>query len=569
MPLPCVSQQRTIRSLTLPDSPALPASELRRALHLSEGSPIGEADRGPAAAALDSAYRDHGYYFARSLIRIDRDAADSNVADVTVTVDEGDYLPVRRLRIDGTTVFSADELLASLETGVGEPLRAQALERDLGSLLHRYATAGHPLASVSVADVSVDSAEAGKGLRVALAMDEGPLILITEVRVEGNTETHSDVILRAARVPVGEPFNADKVDEIAGRLNRLNIFSNVAEPRLYRTADGGGGMLLAVAEGSTNTFDGVIGYAPGGPGADGYVSGLVNVSMRNLFGTGRLFGVHWQRDDRSSQEVDLRYVEPWLFGYPVNIGAEFFQRQQESTYVHRVVTAHASVLASDEMTLNAHVSAEATIPSTETALPVVDEARALFAGVGVGYDTRDNLVSPTAGTMFRTDYEIGTKTVRPRAAGADEERVPVQRVSMDAEAYALLFQRQVLAAGVHGRERLGGDIGLADYYRLGGARTLRGYRESQFLGSRIAWSTLEYRYLLAPRSYAFGFIDAGYYFVPPDDARAVPSDQAFKYGYGVGVRTDTPLGSLGVSIALGGGDAFSQAKLHFGLINEF
>ena len=135
-------------------------------------------------------------------------------------------------------------------------------------------------------------------------------------------------------------------------------------------------------------------------------------------------------------------MEPWLFGYPVNLSAEFFQRQQESTYVHRILTFDASIVASDEFTLDAHVSFEATIPSTEPAVPLVDESRALLGGAGVGYDTRDNLVSPTSGAMFRADYEFGSKTIRPAAGG--ELREPVQKVS-----YVTKVGDQVCAVGYY------------------------------------------------------------------------------------------------------------------------
>ncbi|HXX64237.1 MAG TPA: hypothetical protein VEO56_10605, partial [Bacteroidota bacterium] len=61
----------------------------------------------------------------------------------------------------------------------------------------------------------------------------------------------------------------------------------------------------------------------------------------------------------------------------------------------------------------------------------------------------------------------------------------------------------------------------------------------------------------------------GYYNHPGDDFRGIPSSQAFRYGYGIGIRLDTALGNLAVSFALGEGDSFSTAKIHFGLINDF
>ena len=81
---------------------------------------------------------------------------------------------------------------------------------------------------------------------------------------------------------------------------------------------------------------------------------------------------------------------------------------------------------------------------------------------------------------------------------------------------------------------------------------------------RIAWSNLEYRFLLARRSYLFTFLDAGYYF-----NAAVDTKEDYRLGFGFGLSFETGLGVLGVSFALGKGDTFSQCKIHFGIINEF
>jgi outer membrane protein insertion porin family len=140
---------------------------------------------------------------------------------------------------------------------------------------------------------------------------------------------------------------------------------------------------------------------------------------------------------------------------------------------------------------------------------------------------------------------------------------------MDFEHFASFFNRQVLATSVYARDFRSATTELSDLFRLGGANTLRGYREAQFLASRLVWSNVEYRILVGLRSYLFGFVDAGYVFTPERrDVGLLKSEQT-KLGYGVGVRLDSPLGLLGVSLAFGQGDTFSTAKLHIRLINEF
>jgi outer membrane protein insertion porin family len=132
-----------------------------------------------------------------------------------------------------------------------------------------------------------------------------------------------------------------------------------------------------------------------------------------------------------------------------------------------------------------------------------------------------------------------------------------------------IFRRQVAALKLNGRELRGSFFEISDLFRLGGTNTLRGYREDQFLGSRIFWSNLEYRFLLANRTYTYLFFDTGYYLIKEDPSRKINKQEAFNIGYGLGLNIETSLGVIGVSFALAKGDSFADGKIHFGLLNEF
>jgi outer membrane protein insertion porin family len=139
----------------------------------------------------------------------------------------------------------------------------------------------------------------------------------------------------------------------------------------------------------------------------------------------------------------------------------------------------------------------------------------------------------------------------------------------DLSYYLSTFIRQVIAAELHLRDFSSSTMDMSDLFRLGGASTLRGYQEGQFLGSRIVWTNLEYRFLVAPRSFFYGFFDFGYIVQPDIAAMNIAASEQSKSGYGIGVRLDSALGLIGVSFALGEGDTFSTAKIHIRLINEF
>jgi outer membrane protein insertion porin family len=517
-------------------------------------------------------YRQAGYIDIAIVIGSLEYSPDSAVVDVHLSVNEGRQALLARFVLMGLHQFTDEEILSRFDLKPGEPLDEPALEQDVEELLSRYERAGFPLAQCRIAGVERRRGDESDSLDLTLAIDEGQRVTIDEIQVQGNKETDPAVVVRETRLQVGETFNPAKVNAIRQRLQRLNIFSDVSEPELY-TRNNKGGLLIKVREGNTNTFDGVVGYIPStSTGQSGYVTGLASISMRNLFGTGRKLSFNWQREDRNSQELGFRYVEPWLFSAPVNLGGGFLQRQQDTSYVRRVFDLKAELMFSEELSASLLFGSENIIPSADSAGGRVFRSSTTSIGVELQYDTRDDIYAPTTGARYRTDYSFGNKRTSNIPAafiGRVASRVTVQRFALDVDFYLTTFTRQVLALGVHERELQSAQLEEGELFRLGGTRTLRGYRENQFIGSRVAWSNTEYRFLLARRSFIYGFLDAGYYLRMADDVRSIPQVDGFRYGYGIGVQLETVLGNLGVSFALGQGDTFGTGKIHFGLINEF
>lgn len=562
----------SIRTITLQGNSVFTDRQILELLSSRQSLPFSEAILNRDLQALLRFYQSYGYLDSRTELSVLSYSSDSSFVEITIGIAEGRRSVLARIQADGNHEFATSDVLNQFDLTPGDVLIESALERDIDNLLERYEQRGFPFARCVVTSVDRRSGLETDSLDIALQIDEGERVTIEEIRVQGNKETDASVVVRETRVNRGDLFNPTKLNAIKPRLTRLNIFSSVSEPELYLRS-GKGGLLIKVQEGRTSTFDGVIGYIPGtAAGQSGYVTGLASISMRNLFGTGRKLSLRWQREDRFSQELGLRYQEPWIFGVPASVGGGFLQRQQDTTYVRRVFDLKGELMLSEELSISLLFSSESVIPSSDsTNLRAFRSSTTTFGGE-ILYDTRDDNYSPTSGARYRTDYQYGRKRISniPTAlVSRVPQRTTVQKFSLDLDVFLTLFQGQVVAMGVHGRELRSGQLEDSEMYRLGGARTLRGYRESQFIGSRVVWMNTEYRFLLARRTFVYGFVDNGYYLRPADDVRSIPRSDSFKLGYGIGVQLETGLGSIGVSFALGEGDTFTTGKIHFGLINEF
>ena len=568
-PFVLFANQPIVRTIHFSGNYVFNDREIASCMATVAGSHVSAQQLADDRASVVRLYHRRGYYFAVVAIEQKVPDFDSTLVDIIVDIHEGTSYTIGSIECEGNSHYPSEQLLKNFETHVGGFLEASLLERDIGTLLAWYGNNGYPFATVSISSIRTSEDSTQHALVLYLKIEEGARVTIDEIRVTGNRETKTDVIVRETRFPLHETFNEEKVSAVSDRLKRMGIFSSVQEPQVY-TGENGGGLLLSVAEGNANTFDGILGYVPS-PGTDGggTVSGMVNVTFGNLFGTARKLNVQWQRDDAQSQEITLRYLEPWLFNLPLTLGGMFHQRQQDSLYVRRDVELKADLYATEYLSVGGIFEFEAVIPSASVFAQSLSNSQTTTGGAVLRYDTRDDALSPTRGVDYRTRYQIGTKKSTALLLGSANENVSVQKLSIDVDGYVQTLERQVLAVGLHGRQTISGRLELGDLYRIGGANTLRGYRENVFIGSRVAWMNTEYRFLLERRSFFYGFTDLGYVTLPADELRHTAEEKLFKAGYGIGIRLETALGNVGVSFALGQADSFTQGKIHFGLINQF
>jgi outer membrane protein insertion porin family len=517
-----------------------------------------------------------GYYFFNFTNAELVVSNDSSKFDIILEIDEGYPVVINNIYLDGIDTTSGMNIIKQFNYLKGQVFNQQEIELNIEQLLTGFENSGYPFAKIQITSVNVyqDSVNKENFADLYLNIISGELNKIDRIEIRGNTSTKDYVIIRELRIESGEPYMQNKIEEFPKRLNRLRFFEPVSIPQFYINSKKEGVLLVEVKEKNTNNFDGIIGYIP--PGKDessGYVTGLVNISLRNLFGTGRAASIKWNKYNRNSQELDLRYLEPWLFSFPLNVNLGLYQRIQDTTYVQRKIEGSLDYLATEDISAGVMFASETVVP-TVRANPVftVYNSSYVTTGANLKIDTRDDPYAPTEGMLFINSYSFSIKTINGPVEYFTlslSTSVDLQRFASSFYIFYELFSRQIVALGLNAKELRGLSFENSDLYRLGGTNSLRGYREEQFLGSRIFWSNLEYRALLTRRSYGFVFFDTGYYLRPEEPDRNIPKSEEFLYGFGLGLNLETALGVLRVSYALGEGDTFSDGKIHFGVLNEF
>lgn len=517
-----------------------------------------------------------GYYFIEFSNAELIVSEDSTLFKIVLDINEGDPVIINNVFIDGIDTTTDISVFRQFDYLKRQIFIKQELESNIEQLLTGFENSGFPFAKIQIVSVNVfrDSINDENLADIYLKILSGTENKIDRVEIRGNTSTKDYVIIRELRLESGESYVQNRIEEFPNRLNRLRFFEPVPIPQYFINSKNEGVLLVEVTEKNTNNFDGIIGYIPPGKNeSSGYITGLVNISLRNLFGTGRAASIRWNKYNRDSQELDLKYLEPWFLSFPLNINLGLYQRVQDTTYVQRKFEGSLEYLATEDISASVLIASESVVPTVRV-IPVftVYNSSYITTGANLKIDTRDDPYSPTEGLLFINSYSFSRKTINGPSEYITSNlntSVDLQRFSSSFYFFYELFSRQIVAIGVNAREMRGSTFENSDLYKLGGTNSLRGYREEQFLGSRIFWSNLEYRALLTRRSYGFIFFDTGYYFRPEEIDKNIPKSEEFHYGFGLGLNLETALGVLRVSYALGEGDTFSDGKIHFGILNEF
>ncbi|MEE2708610.1 MAG: POTRA domain-containing protein [Gemmatimonadota bacterium] len=508
-------------------------------------------------------YAAQGYLRTEILTEV-QFSGDSLSVVILLAVREGIPAQFGKIEISGNTFKDAVDPLMEFDSRTGDPFNAQLLKRDIDRLLTGYEREGYPYCRVEISKLR----PADDSIDITLIIHEGPLIRIDGFRVEGNTHTKDHVIIRELRMAPGMPFDQRRLVQGRERLLRLGLFETVSEAEMDVNQSGDGAtIVIRVEEGRTSAVDGIIGYMPGLHGRSGFLTGAATLSLQNIAGTGRQVYASWLRRDPLSSDMRIRYEEPWLQGHPITTGFELGQTQQDSSFTATEVIARARMPFTDR--INGHISVHwrRIIPDS-TSATLLGVSREVNGRIGLSIDSRDDLLNPRRGTVVRFDAVYGIRWNEASVLYTPERpRVQTSRMRIDLEYYVPVVRRHVASIGLHGLDIRSGEriLPLAQQFRFGGARTLRGYRENEFRGSRVFWSNAEYRVLLSSRSRFFMFFDAGRF----EYRQATTRVSDTKIGYGIGLRLESSLGILGIDYGIGEEDTLLNGKVHFGLRNEF
>ena len=464
---------------------------------------------------------------------------------VTLIATLGEKVAVSCVQLTGVAALDLTDLESTMAMQPGAALEAQTLESDIQRIITAYVRAGYPLAEIVVASLGVDDASC-----LTLEITEGAMPLLGGLVLAGANRTRTAFVERSSGLQVGFPLGSFLPEEIRSRLQETGIFRNVGVPSLALDEQNAVVIRIPVEEGSPGVFDLALGYEPSQDGSGrGRLVGSGHLEMRNMFGAGRRFSLEIRRPPGRTSRLNAHASDPYVFGWPIQTAASFEGLQQDSTFGRREYSFELGYRLRDNLTLYATLSRMVTHPGSEGLLIVdgvqrIAESQSNLLGAGMRFSRIDRQISPRRGLEADWTLERGRRNSYRRTTEAGSGVRSVQslaRLRARVRAYVSVTTRQVAVLGGEANLLRSDDADISEYFRLGGAATLRGYDEEQFAAPLVARKFVEYRYLVDQATYGAVFLDVG--FVGGTEVAG------FYPGYGAGVQVGIPVGIVAFSLA--------------------
>ncbi|MBK0382754.1 hypothetical protein I5M32_07260 [Pedobacter sp. SD-b] len=455
-----------------------------------------------------------------------------------------------------------------------KPLQLKYFQKLYHTILGFYEDNGYPFAALYL-----DSLEAFKqNFKAQLFIIPNKNISIDTIRLIGSAKLNSGFLNAYLGIKEGQDYNEEKVKNIDKRLRDLSF---VSVPKTYEVVFNGekAAINLFLDKQNANQFDGIIGFLPNSQTGKIQITGDFKLNLKNALKSGETIDFNYRGLPAQSQELALNLAYPYIFKSQLGVNANFQLFKQDSSFLNLNTRLGFDYSFTTTQKLSFFIenfkgNQVATDSLTSSSIPNFANIKSTFYGIAGNYKKLDNRITPLKGYDLTLQAAVGSRKINPSENFRPEDFFTAQtsqqfKLQADLKYYLKTGLRSVLFLHNNAAILTGQNLFENEAFRIGGAKTLRGFDEQSLNVNSFSIQTLEFRYLIEQNSFINIFYDQAYI----NQQFVNKSSTDYPLGVGLGITFQTKVGIASLSYALGKQKNnpldLQKGKIHFGIVSYF
>jgi len=443
-------------------------------------------------------------------------------------------------------------------------------------LLQYYENNGYPFSEIYLENVKIKNDSVFADLQIL----KNNLIKIDSIIIKGNAKISDNYIQKHIGIKQGDFYNEKKIIAVENKLKELIFIKQI------RSSEVGFGtenskIYLYIDDKKANQFNGILGIVPNDKTTGKLLlTGELRLFLINSFKKGEIISFNWKKLESLSQNLDAKFMYPFLFEKPIGIDATFTLLKKDTSYLNVNSNLGLLFLIDGTNYIKGYIeNKNSSLISTTgleytTTLPQYADINTVLYGIGIYTEYLDYKFNPRKGFSLIMNIGAGNKEIKknnninPEIYEDIDLNTQQLEGQIDASVFLPLSQNTVIKFRNHSGYMYSNTLFENELFKIGGLKTLRGFDEESVFASAFSISTIEYRLIIEQNSTIYAFIDGGFY---EKKINEYVSDTPF--GFGFGLDFETKAGIFTINYALGkqfdNPIEFRSAKIHFGFVNRF
>jgi hypothetical protein len=407
-----------------------------------------------------------------------------------------------------------------------------------------------------------------------MAYQNGPYISFDSLNLIGESKIKKDFLSSYLGITYGSSFSQMKIDKGLNKLRNLS-YLRLNGPSEISFQNEKATLHLPLMDRKANQLDAFFGVIPN-PSTQGkyYVVGLLDLTLRNLFGRGRGLSLKWQRPQLVSQTFELEAMEPQFFRSNIDFYLNMSLLKQDSLFLNRAIDMKIGypvgkfyfMLFSRNKSSNILLSEN----SEKRSAKWMDNKFRVIGFKGNITDL-DQVISPKKGFKYEFEMGMGNKSILKNIDERDQEILALPKNSFqyfiegEFQHYKPLGKNIVFSTNLRYGILDGKRIFTNEFYRIGGQKTFRGYQENYFYTNQYMILSTEPRIYFESDSYFMIFADIGQL------STSISKEIPISSGLGLAMETESGIFNLTLAQSLSTRPIKNTQglMLHFGYTGRF